>query len=127
MNDAKRKRLEAMGCTVYEDAADACKLSPEQREENELRSRLARAIWRLRVASKDTQASAAKRLATSQSRYAEIELGASASLDRMFAAYFTFGGTLHDLDHNSRPYDDAEKAARHDRPRRAPRRTKSKT
>ena len=97
MNSNQRKALEKAGW-VFEDAEDFLELSVEERRLVELRLALSRAVRALREAQKMTQVEVAKKLKTSQSRFAKIEAGASdVSLDSMFRGLFTLGGTLKDL------------------------------
>lgn len=128
MNETTRKRMEAMGCVMVDDAADWLGLTAAEREENALRDKLARALWRFRTARKWTQKDTAKLIGTTQSRYAEIEQGITASLDRMLTAYFAFGGTLSSLETNGKPYSEAEteERAQVTRPNRAKRTTTAK-
>lgn len=93
MNSMEKKRLEDQNYVLYEDAADWLGLTDAEREAIALRRALARGIRRLRSEQALTQAEAAERAETSQSRWVTIETGIKPSFDLMFRAYFALGGT----------------------------------
>lgn len=97
MDAAKRAKLEAMGCTIYDDAADAVGLDEVERKRLDLHSKLANAIRRLRIRRGLTQEQFAKMLKTSRPRITDIELGI-ASLDQCVKALFMLGGSMADLE-----------------------------
>jgi hypothetical protein len=97
MNKNKRQALEAAGWIVG-DAEDFLELTAEERHLVELRVAVSRAVRALRERQHLTQAQVARKLKTSQPRFAKLESGASdVSLDLMFRGLFALGGTLKDL------------------------------
>lgn len=98
MDPEERKRLEAAGYRIYDDAADWLGLTAEEREEVELRLALSRAICRRRDEQGLNRRQLAARLKTSQSQAAKIEDGSAyVSLDLLFRTLFALGGRLTDL------------------------------
>ncbi|NUP96556.1 MAG: helix-turn-helix transcriptional regulator [Planctomycetaceae bacterium] len=94
---SKVERLRAAGWSVG-DAAQFLGLSEEERAFVELKLRLAEAIRLARSSRGWTQAALAKRIRSSQSRIAKIEVGdPSVSLELMFRAAFGLGLSLGDL------------------------------
>lgn len=92
MRAEKKKKLEAAGWSVYEDATDFLGLSPAEKAYVELKVKLAEAVKRNRERREWTQAQLAKKLASSQSRVAKIEAGdPSVSLDLCFRSLFALG------------------------------------
>jgi predicted XRE-type DNA-binding protein len=97
MNNAERQALEAARW-VLGDAEDFLELTVEERHLVELRVAVSRAVRALRERQNLTQAQVARKLKTSQPRFAKIESGASeVSLDLMFRGLFALGGTLKDV------------------------------
>jgi ribosome-binding protein aMBF1 (putative translation factor) len=97
MKRAKKKLIEAAGFRVG-DAGDFLGLSDQERQIVELRVSLSRAVRRARQKHNLTQQQLAERLASSQSRVAKLEAGASGvSLDLLFRGLFAAGGTLADV------------------------------
>ena len=97
MNKDKKQALEAAGWIVG-DAEDFLELTVEERHLVELRVAVSRAVRALRERQNLTQAQVARKLKTSQPRFAKIESGASdVSLDLMFRGLFALGGSLKDL------------------------------
>jgi DNA-binding XRE family transcriptional regulator len=107
MNSEKRKALEADGW-VFGDAEDFLELTIEERRLVELRVAVSRALRAFRKNQKMTQVDVAKKLNTSQSRFAQIEAGASGvSLDLMFRGLFALGGTVKDLQNDQSWYSES--------------------
>jgi ribosome-binding protein aMBF1 (putative translation factor) len=97
MKRGKKKALEAAGFRVG-DAGDFLGLSDQERQIVELRVSLSRAVRKARQRHRLTQQQLAERLASSQSRVAKLEAGASGvSLDLLFRGLFAAGGTLADV------------------------------
>jgi hypothetical protein len=97
MKKEKREALEAAGW-VSCDAEDFLDLTQAERDLIELRLAVSRAVHARRKREGLTQAQAAERLKTSQSRFARIEAGArGVSLDLMFRSLYTLGGSLDDV------------------------------
>jgi predicted XRE-type DNA-binding protein len=97
MNKAKRKALEAAGF-VFEDAEDFLELTIEERRLVDLRLAVSRAVRARRMQQNLTQEQVAKKLKSSQSRFAKLEAGsADVSLDLMFRALFALGGNVKEL------------------------------
>ena len=97
MKKDKREALEAAGW-VFCDAEDFLELTQAERDLVELRLAVSRAVHARRKREGLTQAQAAERLKTSQSRFARIEAGArGVSLDLMFRSLYNLGGTLEDV------------------------------
>ena len=97
MNKEKRQALETAGWIVG-NAEDFLELTAEERLLVDLRVAVSRAVRALRERQNLTQAQVARKLKTSQPRFAKIESGASdVSLDLMFRGLFALGGTLKDL------------------------------
>lgn len=98
MKKADRKKLEAKGYVVYDDAADWLGLTDVERRMVDLRVAIARRVQDRRLAAGLTQAALADRMKSSQSRVAKIEAaGPGVSLDLMFQGLFAAGGSLADL------------------------------
>jgi transcriptional regulator with XRE-family HTH domain len=97
MKKEKRGALKAAGW-VSCDAEDFLELTQAERDLVELRLAVSRAVHARRKREGLTQAQAAERLNTSQSRFARIEAGArGVSLDLMFRSRYALGGTLKDV------------------------------
>jgi len=97
MNKEKRAALEAAGWVIG-NAEDFLELTVEERLLVELRIAVSRAVRARRGRQKLTQIQVARKLKTSQPRFAKIEAGApDVSLDLMFRGLFALGGTLKDL------------------------------
>jgi DNA-binding XRE family transcriptional regulator len=98
MDEARRKRLEARGYWVG-DYAEFLGLTEAERQHVELRGTLRTGIRRLRAAKGLTQKALGKMIGSTQSRVAKVESGTTidVSLDLMFRAFFSLGGTLEDL------------------------------
>jgi DNA-binding XRE family transcriptional regulator len=94
MNRDKKQALEAAGW-VFGDAADFLELTPGERAIVELRLAISRVVRALREKQALTQSEIAKRMGTSQSRYAKIESGESGvSLDLMVRGLAALGGKV---------------------------------
>lgn len=92
MRAAKKKKLEAAGWTVFEDATDFLELSPEEKAYVELKVKLAEAVKEHRKLRHWTQTQLAKKITSSQSRIAKIEAGdPSVSLDLCIRSLFALG------------------------------------
>jgi hypothetical protein len=88
MNNKQRRDLEKAGSAVG-DAGDFLGLTPEERSLIESKLALAAGFRNRRVALKLTQVEAARRLGSSQSRIAKIEVADSTvSVDLMMRALF---------------------------------------
>jgi predicted XRE-type DNA-binding protein len=97
MDKEKRRALEEDGW-VFGDAEDFLELTPAERDLVALRTALSRAVRNRRIAQSLTQAEAAKKLKSSQSRVAKLEAGsADVSLDLMFRGLFELGGSVNDI------------------------------
>jgi DNA-binding XRE family transcriptional regulator len=97
MNKNKKQALESAGW-VAGDAEEFLELTPEECRLVELRVAISRKVRELREKQNLTQAEVARRIRTSQPRFARIESGApGVSLDLMFTGLFALGGTLTDL------------------------------
>jgi predicted XRE-type DNA-binding protein len=97
MNKEKRHALEAAGF-VFGEAEDFLGLTVEERQLVELRLAVSRAVRARRQQQNLTQAQAAKKLKSSQSRVAKLEAGsADVSLDLMFRGLFVLGGSIEDI------------------------------
>jgi predicted XRE-type DNA-binding protein len=97
MNKEKRQALEAAGF-VFGDAEDFLGLTVEERQLVELRLAVSRAVRLRRQQQNLTQAQAAKKMKSSQSRVAKLEAGsADVSLDLMFRGLFVLGGSIKDI------------------------------
>ena len=97
MHKAKKAALEAAGFKVgnYEDFLG---LSKAEQELVELRLSISRMVRKRREKLSLTQKEAAKRIGTTQPRFAKIEAGDSdVSLDQMMKGLFAVGGSLLDL------------------------------
>src|SRR5690349_12775852 len=94
MNKAMRRRLEAAGWRIG-SAADFLGLTEEEAMLVEMKVVLGESLRRHRVRRRLTQHELAKRLRSSQSRVAKLELGAGGvTLDLLFRALFAAGVTL---------------------------------
>jgi HTH-type transcriptional regulator / antitoxin HipB len=101
MDEAKKKRLEALGYWVG-DYGDFLGLTEAERQHVELRIALSNAVRRLREAKGLTQKALGKMIASTQARVAKVETGTvEVSLDLMFRAFFAAGGKLEDLSSRS--------------------------
>ena len=97
MDIAKKRRLHAGGWTVG-DASELLELTTAQAAYIEVRLELAACFRSLRVESGVTQAQAAQRLGSSQSRIAKLEAAdPSVSLDLMVKALLSLGATPQDI------------------------------
>ena len=103
MQRKKREALEAAGFRVG-NAEDFLELSDGESKVVELRIRLAEGVRRLREAGGLSQQEVATKLSTTQPRIARIESAAKGiSLDQMFRALFSVGGSIDDVTGKSRP------------------------
>jgi hypothetical protein len=94
MNQATKRRLEAAGWRIG-SVADFLGLSEEEAMLVEMKVVLSRSLKRHRVRKHLTQHALAKRLGSSQSRVAKLELGAGGvTLDLLFRALFAAGVTI---------------------------------
>lgn len=97
MDEAKRKRLEAKGWR-FGSVADFLELSPEESIYIELRLRLSDALKERRKRAGISQAAAADRLRSSQSRVAKMEANdPSVSLDLLITSLIGLGVSLSEL------------------------------
>lgn len=97
MDPQKRKNLEEAGW-VFGDAEDFLGLSEEESRMVDLRLAVSRAVRKVRLDRKLTQAQAAKILETSQAKVSNIEAAAGGvTLDLMFRSLFALGGTMRDF------------------------------
>ena len=98
MNAAKRKKLEAAGSVIYDDAADWLGMTEEEKKLLDVRAAARAAVRAARQRAGLTQRQLADRLGTSQPAVARIESGAAeTSLDMILKALFAAGGGLRDL------------------------------
>jgi predicted XRE-type DNA-binding protein len=97
MDERKRRALEAKGW-VFEDAEDFLELTAAERRMVELRLAVSQAVRARRTEKRLSQSAVAKRLKTSQPRFAKIESAAAdVSLDSMFRGLFALGGSAKDI------------------------------
>ncbi|RYF51549.1 MAG: helix-turn-helix domain-containing protein [Cytophagaceae bacterium] len=97
MNKAKRKRLEKAGWTVNA-TQDFLELSPEESTYIKIRLSLADALISQRKKLHYTQADLAKKIKSSQSRVAKMEVGDdSVSIDLQVRTLLRMGISRHDL------------------------------
>ena len=97
MRADKRRQLERAGWTVG-DAGDFLELSVEDRRFVEVKFALANGLRRLREELGLTQAQAAERLGSSQSRVAKMEAGdRTVSTDLLLKALFRLGASERDV------------------------------
>ena len=97
MDKARKDRLESAGWRVG-DAADFLELTPEQSAFVELKLALARYVRELRGVHGWTQAQAARRLGSSQSRVAKMEAAdPSVSIDLLVKALLALGASRRDV------------------------------
>lgn len=98
MNAEKRKKLEAAGYKVYDDAADWLGMTAEEKKLLDVRAAAREAVRAARERAGLTQKQLADKLGTSQPAVARIESGAAeTSLDMMVKALFAAGGAMRDL------------------------------
>lgn len=91
------ERLQAAGFQTV-TVADFLGLSPEEEELIEVRLSLARALRERRKSVRMTQADLAKKIGSSQSRVAKVEMAdPSVSLDLLVRAFFATGATHLDM------------------------------
>jgi len=92
MKKSKRKKLEAAGHEVFDDAADAFGLSEMEKLALDLRAGLGAEIRSRREAASLTQAELAARMGTDQARVSRMERGApTVSLDVYIRALGALG------------------------------------
>ncbi len=97
MKAAKRKKLEANGWKVC-NAADFLDLSDEETAYIELKLKLANRLKDARTRQRLTQKEFAKRIDSSQSRVAKMEMGdRSVSLDLLIKSLLALGVTNEDI------------------------------
>lgn len=97
MKTARRQRLERSGWAVG-DAADFLDLPAEERRFVEAKLALAAGLRRVRERLGLTQAEAARRLKSSQSRVAKMEAAdRSVSLDLLLRSLFSLGASDRDV------------------------------
>ncbi len=97
MERAKRKRLETKGWRVG-TAAEFLGLTPEESAYVELKVALASKLRDMRNRKRLSQVQLAKRIGSSQSRVAKIEVAdPSVSLDLLFRALISLGASRKDL------------------------------
>jgi predicted XRE-type DNA-binding protein len=91
MNKEKKQKLEAKGWKVT-SVTEFLGLTPEEENIIELKLALSAALKNQRIRANLTQASAAKRIRSSQSRVAKMEAGdKSVSLDLMIRSLYGLG------------------------------------
>ncbi|MFO0958174.1 MAG: helix-turn-helix transcriptional regulator [Isosphaeraceae bacterium] len=93
LTDEQAERLKAAGWVIG-DYGDFLGLTDEERRLVELRAAIGQRVRELRKGLGITQAALAKRMKSSQSRVARVELGIEGSLDLAFRAYFAVGGSF---------------------------------
>jgi predicted XRE-type DNA-binding protein len=99
MDQAKRKKLEEAGFSVG-SAQDFLQLTPEEMEYIEIKRALSKTLRARRKASRLTQIEAAKKIHTSQSRFAKIEnADQTVSIDLLLKANLALGATRKELRH----------------------------
>jgi len=109
MDEDARRAVEAAGFRVG-DYGDFLGLKDHERALVELRLALARTVRRLREAEQLSQGQLAKRMKSTQARVIKVEdASIEATLDLMFRALFTLGGTLDDLAEPSPTAEDEAK------------------
>ena len=97
MAKAKRKKLEAKGWK-FGNAEDFLELSTEEATYVEMKLALSECLRKVRKAHKLTQAAAAKKIQSSQSRVAKMEAGdPSVSLDLLIRSLLALGASKRDL------------------------------
>ena len=97
MDVKKRERLRAKGWKVG-SVDEFLDLSPEEAAYVELRLALSESVRELRLRKKISQLQLAKRLGSSQSRVAKIEVGdSSVSLDLVVRSLIALGASANDL------------------------------
>ena len=99
MDKTKKEKLEAAGFSVG-NTQDFLGLTPEEMEYIEIKRALSKVLKDKRKARKLTQIEAAKKMHTSQSRFAKIE-GAdqTVSIDLLLKATLALGATRAELKH----------------------------
>ena len=97
MKTTKRKRLEAAGWRVG-SVKEFLGLSPEEAALVEMKLSLARRLRTLRTEKRLSQAEAARRLGSSQSRVAKMEAGdATVSVDLLVRSLLAIGASRQDI------------------------------
>ena len=97
MDKAKKKKLEAAGYSIG-SAQDFLGLTPEEVEYIEIKRALSKTLKEKRRASRLTQVEAAKKIHTSQSRFAKIESAdQTVSIDLLLKANLALGATRKEL------------------------------
>ncbi|HKL22973.1 MAG TPA: helix-turn-helix transcriptional regulator [Tichowtungia sp.] len=97
MDKAKKKKLEAAGYSIG-SAQDFLGLTPEEVEYIEIKRALSKTLKEKRKASRLTQVEAAKKIHTSQSRFAKIESAdQTVSIDLLLKANLALGATRKEL------------------------------
>ena len=99
MNKAKKEKLEAAGFSVG-DAQDFLELTAEEMEYIEIKRALSKVLKEKRKTGRLTQIQAAKKMHTSQSRFAKIESAdQTVSIDLLLKATIALGVTRAELKH----------------------------
>ncbi len=109
MDAQERAKLEAMGYTVVDDAADWLELTDVERRIVDVRVKLGLEIRRRRTEAGLSQAQLADKIGSSQSRVAKVEGTApGVAIDLMMRIFFATGGTLKNWRRRSvlDPFDD---------------------
>jgi len=97
MDRAKIERLKSQGWTVG-TVEEFLQLTPEEAVFIEIKLRLCDALKRLRSERALTQAEAAQRLGSSQSRVAKMEAGdSSVSIDLLTRSLIALGASRHEI------------------------------
>jgi predicted XRE-type DNA-binding protein len=98
MDAEERTKLEAVGYSVVDDAADWLELTDVERQIVDVRVRLGREIRRRRTEAGLSQAQLAEKIGSSQSRVAKAEgMAQGIAIDLMMRAFFATGGTVDEL------------------------------
>jgi DNA-binding XRE family transcriptional regulator len=99
MNKAKRKKLETAGYSIG-STQDFLELTSEEMEYIEIKRALSKSLKEKRKACRLTQVEAAKKVHTSQSRFAKIESAdQTVSIDLLLKANLALGATRKELRH----------------------------
>ncbi|MBL7016752.1 MAG: helix-turn-helix transcriptional regulator [Kiritimatiellales bacterium] len=97
MDKAKKKKLEAAGYSIG-NAQDFLELTQAEMEYIEIKRALSKTLKEKRKANHLTQVEAAKRVHTSQSRFAKIESAdQTVSIDLLLKANLALGATRKEL------------------------------
>ena len=99
MDKVKRKKLEAAGYSIG-GAQEFLELTSEEMEYIEIKRALSKTLKEKRKSRRLTQVEAAKKIHTSQSRFAKIEAAdQTVSIDLLLKANLALGATRKELRH----------------------------